>query len=188
MDEIMNKHAPHLLLPTDLTVDIKDLLQQVLRLRPPPRSRLTILHVRGAPGMRDERMYLNAFRHLPNMLTLPQDAETRPGGDPRDIRSEIEPANDRMSPPADPVGSSCLFVQAVWRYGDVVQEVLAYANEAHVDAILMYAKPHIGWRRWRRSISGEIMRHAPCQTVLLPAVEGESFGAVFHARGRTSHS
>lgn len=193
----MNEHTSHFLLPTDLTVNMEDLLHQVLMLKPPPGSRLTLLHVREAPGMRDERLHLNAFRHLPSVLYLPQRPETDArGGVAADVPPTLQAVSDGMrrrgetaqkgdahrSPHSSGNGSPRpgqqdptphLFVQAVCRYGDITQEILTYAQEADVETILMHVKPRTGWRKWKRSISKAVMQQAPCRIVLIRSLGRE---------------
>ncbi|MGH8059264.1 MAG: universal stress protein, partial [Candidatus Entotheonellia bacterium] len=95
--------------------------------------------------------------------------------------SAVEEARDYVADLAERQRDGEVKIIARTRWGDPVEEILAYVDEAHIDLIAMTTHGRSGWKRWvLGSVAQTVLRRTSVPVLLVRAPEAP---AAYRARG-----
>jgi nucleotide-binding universal stress UspA family protein len=157
----------HLLVPTDFRAAARKARQFALQLAFRGNAQLTLLHVTPAPSDWQSTGGLDALELLHGVLRLPADQPHHAptlaprGGQARRI------ALHRLRSEVHPEWRDAVRVHTAWRQGDVVREILDFARQERIDAILLGRQRHSWSWRWRLPLADRVARAAPCEVIVV---------------------
>lgn len=159
----------HLLVPTNFRPAARWALQRALQLALREETRITLLHVSEVRAAWRETTGLDAFEMLHRALLLPEAKFPSIAAAASHQTLLRLRALERLSQELHPEWRESVDVQLAWRGGGVLQQILQFAREEQVDAIVL-GKRRTRWPKLWPSLTDRIRNGAPCEVIIVDSV------------------
>lgn len=159
----------HLLVPTNFRPAARWALQRALQLAQREETRITLLHVSEVRAAWRETTGLDAFEMLHRALLLPE--AMFPGiaaAASHETLLRLR-ALERLQRELHPDWRDSVDVRLAWRGGGVIEQILQFAREEQVDAIVL-GKRRSRWPKLWPSLADRIQKGAPCEVIVVDSV------------------